>query len=124
MSSIPRRVLAVLLGVSAVLHVVNAVRGWPSITAVVAVVLALAAVVVAFLVPVRSRQADLLAAILVGAAGVLTFLVPTVLALADGSPPGIVLDLWPVGGFLVDAVVVRLAALTLRREAKAGAAPN
>jgi hypothetical protein len=123
MSSIPRRVLAVLLGLSAVLHVVNAVRAWPSVVAVVGVVLAVAAVGVAFLVPARTRQGDLLAAIAVGAVGVLAFLVPAVLALADGTAPGTVLDLWSVGGFLVDTVVVRLAAITLRREAKAGAPP-
>jgi hypothetical protein len=124
MSSIPRRVLAVLLGVSAVLHVVTAVRGWPSVTAVVAVVLAIAAALVAFVVPVRTRQADLLAAIVVGALGVLSFLLPTILALASGTAPGTVLDLWTVGGFLVDTVVVRLAAITLRREAKAAAGPE
>lgn len=116
--------LAVLLGVSAVLHVVAAVRGWPSIVAVVAVVLAVAAAAVAFLVPVRTRQADLVAAIVVGALGVLAFLLPTILALADGTAPGTVLDLWSVGGFLVDTVVVRLAGITLRREARAGSAPG
>ncbi len=124
MSSIPRRVLAVLLGVTAVLHVVAAVRGWPSVTAVVAVVLALAAAVVAFVVPVRTRQGDLLAAIVVGALGVLAFLLPTIVALAAGTAPGTVLDLWSVGGFLVDTVVVRMAAITLRREARAGTTPG
>ncbi|TCK22364.1 hypothetical protein [Pseudonocardia endophytica] len=119
MSSIPRRVLAVLLVASAVLHVLNAVRGWPSVTAVILAVLALAAIVVAFVVPVRTKQADLLAAIVVGALGVLAFLVPTVIALGGGTAPGTVLDLRSVGGFLVDTVVVRLAAITLRREAKA-----
>jgi hypothetical protein len=119
MSSIPRRVLAVLLAASAVLHVLNAVRGWPSVTAVIFAVLALAVIVVAFVVPVRTKQSDLLAAIVVGALGVLAFLVPTVVELGSGTAPGTVLDLRSVGGFLLDTVVVRLAAITLRREAKA-----
>ncbi len=121
--SIPRRILAALLAVSAILHVVTAVRLWPSVVAVIAVVLAAAAVAVAFLVPVRSRQGDLLAAIFVGAAGVLAFIVPAIVALGGGTAPGTVLEPWSVGGFLVDTVVVRLAAITLRRESRAGTAP-
>jgi hypothetical protein len=122
--SIPRRILAALLAASAVLHAVTAVRLWPSVTAVIAVVVAVAAVGTAFVVPVRNRQSDLLAAIVVGFAGVLAFLVPAVVALGVGTPAGTVLDPWTVGGFLVDTVVVRLAALTLRREARASAPPS
>lgn len=119
--AIPRRILAGLLAVSAVLHVVTAVREWPSVLGAVAVVLAALAVGTAFVVPVRTKQGDLLAAIIVGAAGVLSFLVPAVVALGGGAAPQTVLDVWPVAGFLVDTVVVRLAAITLRREARAAA---
>lgn len=119
----PRWVLAALLAATAAVHVVVALRQWPSVTGVLGLVLAAAAIVVALLVPMGRRQADLVAAIVVGAVGVAAFLVPSLVNLAGGDSPTTVLDGWSVGGFLLDTVVVRTAGLTLRREAHTGAQP-
>lgn len=120
----PRWVLAALLAATAAVQVVVALRQWPSVTAVLGLVLAAAAIVVALLVPMGRRQADLVAAIVVGAVGVAAFLVPALVDLAGGDSPTTVLDAWSVGGFLLDTVVVRTAGLTLRREAHTGAPPT
>lgn len=112
-----RRIVTALLVGSAVVHAVLATRLWASGPAPAAIegVLAVAALVVAAVLVLRSEPGVLLGAAAVGALGVATFLVPGIVAVAGGrSYPGW-LDPWAFGALLLDALAVRVAVFTLRR---------
>jgi hypothetical protein len=82
----------------------------------IAVLLAAAAVVGSVALIAGARPGTLLAAAVLGAVGVASFLVPRVVPLPGfGDVPADWADPWAFAGFLLDALVVRLAVFTLRR---------
>ncbi|MET0190120.1 MAG: hypothetical protein ABW212_14040 [Pseudonocardia sediminis] len=112
-----RRIVTALLVASAVVHAVLTVRLWaysPGLAAIDALI-AVAALVVAGAVLLRDEPAVLLAAAVVGGVGVATFLVPGLVAVADGQSFDGWLDPWAFGALLLDALAVRVAVFTLRR---------
>lgn len=116
-----RRIVAALLVAAAVVHAVQVVRGWsgtpgPSgIQNGIGAVIAVAALFVAGALLLRAAPAVLLAAAVVGGIGVATFLVPGLVAVANGQGYGGWLDPWAFGALLLDALAVRVAVFTLRR---------
>jgi hypothetical protein len=116
------RILAALLVAAAVAHAVLVWRVWAvsPIPAVLDGVLAVAALVLAALALRRPEPPVLLGAAVVGAIGVATYLLPSLVATFSGrAAPGL-LDPWAFGALLVDALVVRIAVFTLRRSQAAG----
>lgn len=98
-----RRILTVLLVLSAAVHVRLAFGATGPVLAGLDGLVAAAAVV------------SLLACAVAGGLGVALFLVPGLLAVAQGTNWTAWLDAWSFGGLLLDAMVVRIAVFTLRR---------
>jgi uncharacterized membrane protein YeiB len=111
------RILVGLLAAAATVHVVLAVRLWDSSRiAILDLLLAVAAMAVLVVVlRTAAAQAALLAAAVVGAVGVASYLLPTLLAAAGGRSLAGLFDGWSFAALLVDALVVRVAVLALRR---------
>jgi hypothetical protein len=118
--------LLVLLVASAVVHAVHGVRLWDtSRLAVIDAVLVIAALVIAGMLArtLRTPAAQpvpLLSAAVVGAVGVATFLLPSVIALAQGRPLAGLFDGWAFAALIVDAIVVRIAIFALKRTLPTG----
>lgn len=90
-----------------------------------AVVLGVAGLAGAAVLAAWGRPVMLLVAAVVGLVGVAAFLFPLALALVGtGAPVGGWNDPWTFGAFLLDGLLVRLAAFTLRRTGRAGASPH
>lgn len=112
-----RRIGTALLVATALVHSVLAARTGaddPAL-AVLGGVLALAALVAAGAMLLRTEPAVLLGAAVVGGIGVATFLVPGLLAVAGGRSYAGWSDPWAFGALLLDALLVRVAVFTLRR---------
>lgn len=112
-----RRILTVLLVLSAAVHVRLAFGAVGPVPAGLDGLVA-AAAVVSLLLLLLLRRADgpaLLACAVAGGLGVALFLVPGLLAVAQGRNWTAWLDAWAFGALLLDAMVVRIAVFTLRR---------
>lgn len=112
-----RRIVIALLVATAVVHAVLLTRMWAGDQPVLAAldgVFAVAALVAAGAVLLRTEPAVLLGAAVVGGVGVAMFLVPGLVAIAGGRSFGGWLDPWAFGALLLDALVVRVAVFTLR----------
>lgn len=109
-----RRILTVLLVLSAAVHVRLAFGATGPVLAGLDGLVAAAAVVSLLLLLRRTDGPALLACAVAGGLGVALFLVPG-LAVAQGTNWTAWLDAWSFGGLLLDAMVVRIAVFTLRR---------
>lgn len=112
-----RRIVIALLVATAVVHAVLLTRMWAGDQPVLAALdgaFAVAALVAAGAVLLRTEPAVLLGAAVVGGVGVAMFLVPGLVAIAGGRSFGGWLDPWAFGALLLDALVVRVAVFTLR----------
>lgn len=108
-------VVAVTWAVAGVLHIVIGL-GSAGFAAVLAFTLATVAFVGAAALSVTPRGELLIAAGVAGTVGVAAFALPLILPfLGIGDPVADPTDPWAIGGFLVDALTVRLAIFTLRR---------
>jgi hypothetical protein len=97
------------------------VAGGPAGTAV-AVVLAVAGLAGAAVLAIGGRPVVLVVAAALGMVGVAGFLLPRLIAIPGfGSLVGSWTDPWAFGALLLDALLVRLAAFTLRRTERAAA---
>ncbi|WP_224387717.1 hypothetical protein [Pseudonocardia sp. ICBG1293] len=110
-----RRILTVLLVLSAALHVRLAVVATGPVLAGLEGLVAAAAVAGLALLLRRPDGTALLGCAVAGGAGVALFLVPGLVAVAGGGDGASWLDGWAFGTLLVDAMVVRIAVFTLRR---------
>ncbi|MER5672845.1 hypothetical protein [Pseudonocardia alni] len=110
-----RRILTVLLVLSAAVHVRLAFGATGPVLAGLDGLVAAAAVVSLLLLLRRADGPALLACAVAGGLGVALFLVPGLLAVAQGVNWTAWLDAWAFGGLLLDAMVVRIAVFTLRR---------
>ncbi|WP_226361599.1 hypothetical protein [Pseudonocardia sp. ICBG1142] len=110
-----RRILTVLLVLSAAVHVRLAFGATGPVLAGLDGLVAAAAVVSLLLLLRRTDGPALLACAVAGGLGVALFLVPGLLAVAQGTNWTAWLDAWSFGGLLLDAMVVRIAVFTLRR---------
>jgi len=115
-----RKVVAVVWAAAGAVHLRLAFEGTAGPAAhAVSWVLAAAAVVGVVALLLSPRRETMLAAAVVGAIGVASFLVPVIGPLVGfGVGPGDSLDPWAFAGFVLDALTVRLAAFTLRRAAR------
>lgn len=108
-------VVAACWALAGALHVVIGL-GASGFAATVAFALAGVAFVGAGALSVTPRGELLIAAAVAGTVGVAVFALPLVLPLLGvGDPVADPTEPWAIGGFLVDALVVRLAIFTLRR---------
>lgn len=134
MPPVPRggsAVVAAIWAVAGAVHLVSALRTGGSADVLGADVLgadvlgfALAAVALvgAVALLVDPRPELLVVAAVAGVVGVAAFALPLILPLLGiGAPAADPLDGWRIGGFVVDALTVRLAAFTLRRAGRARA---
>lgn len=112
-----RKILLVLLVLAALVHagLVVATGSAVPLSAVLDGVVAIAAVVALVLVIRRADGPAFLVAAGAGGLGVALFLVPGLVALAQGLSWTAWLDPWAFGALLLDAMVVRIAVFTLRR---------
>jgi hypothetical protein len=117
-----RNVVAGVWAAAAVVHlcaVFLGVAAGPVGTAV-AVALAAAGLVGAVLLLLGGRPVVLVVAAALGALGVAGFLLPRLFGIPGfGALVGSWTDPWAFGGLLLDGLLVRLAAFTLRRTARA-----
>lgn len=124
MPPVPRggaTVVAVTWAVAGAVHLWIAL-GAAGTAAVLGFALAAVAFVGAAALLVEPRPELLVVAAVAGVVGVGTFALPLILALLGiGDPVADPVDPWGIGGFLADALVVRLAAFTLRRASRARA---
>lgn len=112
-----RRILIVLLVLAAAVHARLAVSTGSAAPFLAALdgLVALGAVVALVLVIRRADGPAFLAAAGAGGLGVALFLIPGLVALAQGQSWTSWLDPWAFGALLLDAMVVRIAVFTLRR---------
>ncbi|WP_433294582.1 hypothetical protein ACQPZQ_10700 [Pseudonocardia sp. CA-142604] len=117
-----RKVVAAAWAATGAVHLVMALEGAAGPVAnVVSWLLAAAAVAGVVALLVSPRREIMLAAAIVGAIGVASFLVPLIGPLVGfGGAHGNTVGLWSFAGFVLDALTVRLAAFTLRRAARTG----
>ena len=117
-----RKVVAVVWAATGAVHLLLAVGGTAGPVAdAVSWVLAAAAVAGVVALLLSPRREIMLAAAVVGAIGVASFLVPVIAPLVGfGRAHGNSVGLWSFAGFVLDALTVRLAAFTLRRAARTG----
>ncbi|MBW0133071.1 hypothetical protein [Pseudonocardia abyssalis] len=124
MPAVPRggsTVVAATWAVAGVVHLAIGLRTDGAI-AVLAFALAAVALVGAVALVADPRPELLVVAAVAGVVGVGWFALPLILPLLGiGSPAADPLDAWRIGGFVVDALTVRLAAFTLRRAGRARA---
>ncbi|MEQ3552080.1 hypothetical protein WIS52_16525 [Pseudonocardia nematodicida] len=112
-----RRILIVLLVLTAAVHA-RLVAGTGAASPMLATldgIVAIAAIAALVLVVRRADGPALLAAAVAGGLGVALFVVPGLVAVAQGQPWNAWLDPWMFGALLVDALVVRIAVFTLRK---------
>ena len=112
-----RRILIVLLALAAAVHarlVAGTGSGAP-LLAVLDGLVAIAAIAALVLVVRRADGPALLTSAIAGGVGVALFLVPGLVALAQGQSWVAWLDPWSFGALLLDAMVVRVAVFTLRK---------
>lgn len=117
---IERRILLALLVPAVLVHaglVVRTGSGAP-LTAVFDGAVALAGIAALVLVFRRPDGPAFLAAVGAGALGVASFLVPGLVAVVQGQVWTAWLDPWAFGALLLDAMIVRIAALALRKVEK------
>ncbi|MFP5019339.1 hypothetical protein [Pseudonocardia phyllosphaerae] len=111
-----RRILAVLLVLATAVHAHQAVVAGDLATTVLDGLVAIGALVALVLILLRGDDARvLLAAAVVGGAGVALFLVPGLITVSRGGMWQAWLDPWAFGALLCDAMTVRIAVFTLRR---------
>jgi hypothetical protein len=116
-----RKVVAVVWAATGAVHLLLAIEGTEGpIANGVSWVLAAAAVVGVVALLLSPRRETMLAAAVVGAIGVASFLVPMIGPLVGFGGHGNPVGLWSFAGFVLDALTVRLAAFTLRRAARTG----
>jgi hypothetical protein len=119
-----RRIVAGVWAAAAVVHLCAAVlgvAGGPAGTAV-AIALAAAGLIGAGVLVFGGRPVVLVVAAALGMVGVAGFLLPRLVAVPGfGSLVGHWTDPWAFGALLLDALLVRLAAFTLRRTERAAA---
>lgn len=129
MPPVPRggtAVVAAIWAVAGAVHLVSALRTGGSAEVLGADVLGFALAAVALVGAVAlladPRPELLVVAAVAGVVGVAGFALPLILPLLGiGAPVADPLDGWRMGGFVVDALTVRLAAFTLRRAGRARA---
>lgn len=124
MPPVPRggsAVVAATWAVAGVVHLVSALRTGGDAD-VLGFALAAVALVGAAALLADPRPELLVVAAVAGVVGVAAFALPLILPLLGiGAPAADPLDGWRIGGFVVDALTVRLAAFTLRRAGRARA---
>ena len=122
MPPVPRggaTVVAITWAVAGAVHLWIA-PGAEGAAAVLGFALAAVAIVGAAALLVDPRPELLVVAAVAGVVGVGAFALPLILPLIGvGDPVADPVDPWGIGGFLVDALTVRLAAFTLRRASRA-----
>jgi hypothetical protein len=122
---VPRGGRCVVAGVWAAASVVHVCAVFLGVAAgpvgtAIAVALAGAGLTGAVVLAVGGRPVVLVVAAALGAVGVAGFLLPRLVALPGfGAVVGSWTDPWAFGGLLLDGLLVRLAAFTLRRTARA-----
>lgn len=124
MPPVPRggsTVVAATWAVAGVVHLVIGLRTEGG-ASVLAYALAAVALVGAAALVADPRPELLVVAAVAGVVGVGAFALPLILPLLGiGGPVTEPLDAWRIGGFVIDALTVRLAAFTLRRAGRARA---